>query len=97
MPNSMDDVAILMRENLPRGMTPAEFGNHMKWGRGSEDAKQRINTLTVEELEGIGLTAEQAANWAIAYEIVERLMPGNPSAAGRAALMRHAAGLLSGE
>jgi hypothetical protein len=92
----MDDVAELMRNNLPRGISPAEFGQRMKWGRGSEQARQRISTLTIEELHEIGLTAEQATNWAIAYEAVARLMPQNPSAPGRAELLRHAARLLAG-
>jgi hypothetical protein len=35
-----------------------------------------------------------ADNWAAAYDAVARLMPNNPSAAGRAELMRHAANLL---
>jgi hypothetical protein len=78
-------------------MTPAEFGKRMKWGRGSEEARARIGTLTIEELHGIRLTVEQATNWANAYEAVERLMPDNPSASGRAALLRHAAQLLSGD
>jgi hypothetical protein len=68
----------------------------MKWGRGSDEARQRIVSLSIEELHEIGLNADQATNWAIAYEAVCRFMPQNPSAAGRAALLRHAARLLSG-
>jgi hypothetical protein len=96
-PNSMDEVADLMRENLPHGMTPAELGQRMKWGRGSAEARQRISTLTTEDLREIGLSTEQATNWAIAYEAVCRLMPQNPSAPGRAELLRYAANLLSGK
>lgn len=96
-PESMDEVADLMRENLPHGMSPAEFGQKMKWGRGSDEALQRISTLSVEDLHEIGLTIEQVINWAIAYEAVCCLMPQNPSATGRAALLRHAARLLGGE
>jgi hypothetical protein len=69
-PTSMDEVADLMRENLPHGMTPAEFGQRMKWGRGSDEAQQRIDSLSVEELHKIGLSAEQATNWAVAYDAV---------------------------
>jgi len=94
-PDSMDEVADLMRENLPAGMSPAEFGKRMNWGRGSAEAEARMPTITIGELERIGLGAEQATNWAIAYEAVVRLMPDNPSAAGRARLMRHAARLLA--
>jgi hypothetical protein len=95
-PQTINDVAELMRDNLPTGMTPADFGQRMKWGRGNDEALRRIETLTFAELNQIGLNAEQTMNWAIAYEAVMRLMPRNPSAAGRATLLRHAAGLLSG-
>jgi hypothetical protein len=96
-PSSMDEVADLMRKNLPAGMTPAEFGQRMQWGRGSKEARQRIGSLNIAELHDMGLTAEQAVNWAVAYDAVCRLMPQNPSAAGRAELLRHAARLLAGE
>ena len=95
-PRSMDEVAALMRDNLPQGLLLAEFGQRMAWGRGSAEALRRKDTLRVDELREIGLNAEQATNWAIAYEAVSRLMPDNPSAAGRAGLLRHAAELLSG-
>jgi hypothetical protein len=95
-PRSMDDVARTMRENLPAGMTPREFGQTMDWGRGSEEARSRIATLTLEQLQAISLTAEQALVWALAYDAVRTLMPTNPSAAGRADLMRRAAELLGG-
>jgi hypothetical protein len=93
----MQEVAELMRENLPHGMTPAEFGLRMKWGRGSDEARQRIASLTIAELQEIGLSAVQATNWAVAYEAVCHLMPQNPSAAGRTELLRHAARLLTTE
>jgi uncharacterized protein YjiS (DUF1127 family) len=96
-PNSMGEVADLMRENLPPGISPAEFGQRMNWGRGSDEARARIASLSIEELHDIGLSAEQATNWAIAYETVCRLMPLNPSAAGRAELFQYAARLLAGK
>jgi len=95
-PTSMNEVAELMRKNLPGEMSPSDFGRQMAWGRGSEEALKRMTTVTVNELRGIGLTSETAKHWVIAYEAVVQLMPKNPSAEGRAALMRHAAGLLSG-
>ena len=58
----MDEVADLMRNNLPLGMTPAEFGQRMKWGRGGNEALARIASLNMEELIEIGLTADQASN-----------------------------------
>ncbi len=96
-PKSMDEVAMLMRQSLPAGVSPSEFGERMKWGRGNDEAIKRISSLTAEELVAIGLTSEAAEQWASAYEAVGRLMPRNPSAAGRAALMHHAAKLLRGK
>jgi hypothetical protein len=92
---SLQEVAALMRDNLPTGLTAAEFGKLIGWGEGSDAARARIATLTVEELREIGVQMEQAINWAIAYESVQRLSPRNPSAAGLAQLMRHAASLLA--
>lgn len=92
----MDDVAALMRANLPPGMTPKQFGAVMRWGTGNAIARQRIVTLTADDLRNAGITAEMANNWADAYDAVVRLTPSNPSAAGRAELMRHAARLLGG-
>lgn len=94
--NSMDDVSALMRENLPKGMTPKEFGEVMQWGRGNASARARMATLTAEDLRLAGITTEMADNWAAAYEAVVRLTPKNPSAAGRVDLMRFAARLLRG-
>ena len=91
----MQEVAALMRDNLPPGLTAAEFGKLIGWGQGNEAASERIATLTVEELQAIGLQTEQAVNWATPYEAVQRRTPNNPSAAGRAQLMRHAAELLA--
>lgn len=90
----MAEVALLMRQTLPAGMGLAEFGERIGWGRGSEDAVARMRTITVEDLIEIGLTSETAMHWAVAYDAVVRLMPHNPSAIGRAALMRHAAKLI---
>jgi hypothetical protein len=92
----MDEVAALMRDNLPAGLTVADFGKQIGWGRGNDAARMRIATLTVEELTTLGLQIEQALNWAIAYDAVYRISPNNPSAAGRAELMRYAAKLLGG-
>ena len=95
--NSLDDVAVDMRSNLPPGMNPKQFGEVLKWGGGSESARQRIATLTVDELRKAGITSQMADNWAAAYDAVARLKPNNPSAAGRADLMRQAARLLRDE
>jgi len=95
--NSLDDVSALMRANLPEGMTPRQFGVALKWGSGSQSARDRIATLTTHELHRAGITADMAENWADAYDAVVRFTPDNPSAAGRADLMRHAARLLRGE
>ena len=95
-PKTMQEVAVLMRQSLPAGISPSEFGERLAWGRGNDEALERMKSLTVDELAAIGLTSEAAMQWAWAYETVGRLMPHNPSASGRAALMRHAAKLLKG-
>lgn len=97
IPKTMDEVAELMRSSLPEGMSPSEFGRKMDWGRGSDAARDRIASITDEELQEIGLDAKTATNWATAYEAVKRLKPDNPSATGRAELMRRAAKLLGGK
>lgn len=95
--DSLADVASLMRANLPPGVTPREFGQDiMQWGSGSAEARTRMTTLSANELQLTGFTAEMAESWARAYESVARLMPNNPSAAGRAELMWYAAKLLRG-
>ena len=96
-PKSMNEVAVLMRQSLPDGVSPSEFGERIGWGRGSEDALERMKSLNANDLSEIGLTSESAERWAVAYEAVARLMPQNPSASGRAALMRHAAKLIEGK
>jgi hypothetical protein len=96
-PKSMSEVAVLMRQSLPDGISPSEFGERIGWGRGSDEALNRMKTLTTQQLTEIGLTRDVATQWALAYEAVGRLMPDNPSAAGRAALMHHAAKLLGGK
>jgi len=97
IPKTMDEVAELMRSSIPEGMSPSEFGRKMDWGRGDDAARNRIASITREELQDIGLDAKTATNWATAYEAVKQLKPGNPSADGRAELMRHAAKLHGGE
>lgn len=93
-PRSMDEIAELMRTHLPTGVSLGTFGAAVAWGRGNEDARKRAWTLTRQDLDKMGLTRVQAEAWAIAYEAVQQLAPRNPSAAGRAELMRHAARLL---
>ena len=92
----MHEVALLMRSNLSDGLSIADFGAAIGWGTGDDIALNRRATLTVGQLELIGLTVEQALNWSLAYRVVKKLMPDNPSAFGRAELMEHAATLLSG-
>jgi hypothetical protein len=95
-PQSMSEVAVLMRQSLPAGMSPSDFGERIRWGRGSDDALNRMKSITVEELTAIGLTSEMAMQWALAYEAIVRVMPHNPSASGRAFLMRFASKMLKG-
>ncbi len=95
--NSLAEANATMRSNLPPGMGLDEFGhNVMKWGGGNVAARARMATLTAQELRAAGVTPEMADAWAEAYEAIARITPNNPSAAGRAELMRRAAQLLRG-
>ena len=79
----------------PRGMTLREFGVRvMRWGTGDDAARERIRTLTREELAQVGLTQEMAAAWRDFYRQELDRNPRNPSAAGRAELMQRAVDLL---
>ena len=82
----------------PSSLTLRAFGQDlMRWGSGSQMARNRMATLTASELQVAGVTVEMAENWALASDIAARLMPDNPqTAAGRADLVRHAANLLRG-
>ncbi|HXG63695.1 MAG TPA: RHS repeat-associated core domain-containing protein, partial [Blastocatellia bacterium] len=86
------------RPATPGGMTPAQFGQQvMRWGRSSAEARQRIATLTREELENAGVTKEIAQAWREFYRKEMARNPANPSAAGRAELMDRAVKLLGGK
>lgn len=70
--------------------TLREFGERMGWESGDFAAVARIKTLTRAELASLGVTPNLAAQWREFYCAVKRWFPGNPSAAGRAALMHRA-------
>ncbi len=83
--------------DTPPGTTRNEFGTRiMKWGTGDAAARQRIGSLTREELERAGVTRELAEQWRDFYRAEMRRNQANPSAAGRADLMQRAVELLSG-
>jgi len=92
--NTLREANTVMGANLPRGMTRAQFGEVMQWGSGNASAQAQIGALTAQQLRAAGVTAEMAENWAAAYEGIGRITPANPSAAGRADLMRWVAELL---
>jgi RHS repeat-associated protein len=83
----------------------AAFGDAIKWGTGSDTARARMATVTLEEIKQLGLTRQLALEWAefyrgIATESLAKYKAGeiakvNPSAAGRADLMEHIANMLS--
>jgi len=54
----------------------------MKWGTGDAAARQRIGSLTREELERAGVTRELAEQWRDFYRAEMRRNQANPSAAG---------------
>jgi hypothetical protein len=68
----------------------------MRWGTGEEAAVERMKSLTLEELQSMGVTAEMAAAWVALYRYVARRNPANGSARGRAVLMEYATKLLRG-
>jgi hypothetical protein len=73
----------------------SEFGAAIGWGTGNADALARAEELTAEELERIGVTSDLASQWADFYDTITQLFPQNPSAPGRAFLMRTAADKLN--
>jgi hypothetical protein len=83
---------------LPAGMSNSDFGkNVMKWGTGDQAARERISTLTREELEKAGVTKEMAKSWRDFYQQVKATNPSNPSALGRMELMQKAYEILGGK
>jgi hypothetical protein len=72
----------------------AEIGRAIGWGRGNEQALARIPSIDAEELVSKGFTALVAQRWFEHYLNEVRRNPNNPSAWGRALLMRHAQRLL---
>jgi RHS repeat-associated protein len=83
---------------IPPGLKGfSDFGKKMGWGSGDAEARARMETLTKEELEKNGVTKEMAEKWRDFYKDEIARNPNNPSAAGRADLMQHAADLLDGK
>lgn len=75
---------------VPSGMDVAKFGQQvMKWGTGNESARDRIATITRDELARNGVTVEMAREWMKFYVNETLRSPNNPSAQGRAELMQH--------
>lgn len=67
----------------------------MKWGTGIQAARERISTLTKEELQEADVTRDMAERWRDFYMHEARRVPGNLSATGRAELMQRAVELLN--
>jgi hypothetical protein len=98
MPPADPDIPRTPVPPLPEGIaTLREFGHQlMRWGTG-EEARARIDTLTVEELVAHHMTLELAVAWRDFYENEARRNPANQSAGPRADLMAHAVRLLEEE
>src|SRR5206468_8252615 len=74
---------------LPAGMTTAYFGQQvMRWGTGNAAAISRIGQVTLQELQASGITRQMALSCYQFYSYVAQMSPANPSAAGRAQLMK---------
>lgn len=89
------------RERLPLPPYPAQFESPgefgrvgMQWGSGRASALRRMNELTREALESMGMTLETCEGWEAFYINEALRKPQNPSAQARATLMRRAAELL---
>jgi len=84
--------------DTPRGIPKNVFGEQvMRWGTKDAAARERIKNLTRAELVAGGVTARMAREWAEFYENEVIRIPRNPSARGRAELMRHAQQLLESQ
>lgn len=66
-------------------------------GSAIEEARDRMKTLTREELEKKGITKDMAEKWRDFYQQEAARNPNNPSATGRAELMQRAVDLLDGK
>jgi 23S rRNA A1618 N6-methylase RlmF len=66
----------------------------MQWGTGSDVPRERMGTITVEEMNKAGVTSEMSQNWANFYRNEMVRNPANPSAPGRADLMQYVRDLL---
>ena len=84
--------------DVPEGMTRNVFGTEvMKWGGSDAQARQRIQTLTREELVEKKVTLQMVREWRDFYRDEVVRVPRNPSARGRAELMARAVELLEAE
>ena len=74
----------------------SDFGNRViQWGRRNDAARNRMMSITMEELRGSGMTSDLAVQWRDFYRNVARTTPNNPSATGRADLMDWIARMLA--
>ena len=78
----------------PGNMSLPEFGQVMQWGSGDDAARDRIGSITREELQRHGVTLGIAEAWVRFYENELKRRRRNPSVRGRLELMRAAARLL---
>jgi hypothetical protein len=78
---------------LPQGMTRAQFGKFL-WGRGTEDAERRMDTITREELARVGVDCEVATFWRDWYAAEVTRRRGLPTSAVRVQSMEKCLQLL---
>src|SRR5436309_278357 len=80
---------------IPPGMTVSDFGTRiMRWGHGDKEARDRMATLTLEELQNGGVTLAIAVSWRNLYVSEVRRLRGHPSAAARPDLVHRAVPLV---
>lgn len=77
----------------PAGILHKDFGFRL-WGSGADDARRRIETITQEELDQLGLTVELAKAWRDFYAECAQQGRGSDTAEARCNLMQHCVELL---
>ena len=87
----------LLTRLMPAGMTANYFGETvMRWGRRDPSAIARIGSISLQHLQRHGITREMAVSWHRFYAHTAKVQPENPSAAGRAKLMKAIVDLFDG-
>jgi hypothetical protein len=72
--------------SVPPGLTPSEFGQRL-WGTGPEDARERLNNITREDIVRLGLTRDLVRQWRDFYQLQAKRGRGLPTSLVRIQLL----------